>query len=661
MMIAKQSILTVLLPILVLINLSDAGECTHSIYMLPLFSDTTVLSEFDNLEAYFSECQNRAFEEDMDTRINLLSLRNKSFKFECIVGEECSLNFNNPTFNDTKVLREHFMLELNTTYNITDFIKSKTSNDLCLENAVLIIPTNLRCIQAESYPDFWALIGNFDSELNKFISKQQFNTHVLWINYNYLSPTDNVGCELDYLLKRSGTPLYTSTSDKDGQFLIEDSQTKLCYSFKEPRGPVLTKPLLIVVVVICVLVLLLCLACIVLCILKVKYRYKILKLDFLFRRQDKKDEGLPASNYYTMNSGLEADRWEISMDELDIDYDNVLGSGGFGCVVQATLVSQRVNGASRGVNMFNGNLVAVKIMHSTADDLTRANFIREIEIMKAFDPHTHLLNLIGCISDPENPMLISELCEIGDLRHVLVAHKPHDVFEDRPQCEESGVICLRGKDLTSFAWQISDALCYLAANQFVHRDVSARNVFVTRALTAKLGDFGLTHSLDPLSALHTSPQGKVPIKWTSLEALKSGIFSEKSDVWSYGVLLFEMYSGAAMPYPTIESDKLEEALSSGVRPEIPEDVPEIMNLLMTSCWLESPDERPTFEEIRTRLSSLLDVCSQAYGYIQFAQQTTQETPSTPTSNQVPPVTALKEIIEECESDDAGSFEEVEVN
>lgn len=93
---------------------------------------------------------------------------------------------------------------------------------------------------------------------------------------------------------------------------------------------------------------------------------------------------------------------------------------------------------------------------------------------------------------------------------------------------------MRGKDLTSFAWQVSDALCYLSSKQFVHKDIAARNVFITKALIAKLGDFGLCHSLDSLSSLHTAPQGKFPVKWTALEALQNGTFSEKSDVWSYG-------------------------------------------------------------------------------------------------------------------------------
>lgn len=101
---------------------------------------------------------------------------------------------------------------------------------------------------------------------------------------------------------------------------------------------------------------------------------------------------------------------------------------------------------------------------------------------------------------------------------------------EETHCENPDVVCLRGKDLTSFAWQISDALCYLSSHKFVHRDVAARNVLITRAFTAKLGDFGLCHSLDSHNGLHTTPQGKVPIKWTALEAIQKGVFSEKSDV-----------------------------------------------------------------------------------------------------------------------------------
>jgi serine/threonine protein kinase len=237
--------------------------------------------------------------------------------------------------------------------------------------------------------------------------------------------------------------------------------------------------------------------------------------------------------------------------------------------------------------------------------------------------------MIGCISDPKNPILVSELCEIGDLKQVLVAHKPHDIFEDRNQCEQKDILCLRGKDLTSFAWQVSDALCYLSSHQIVHRDIAARNIFITRSMTVKLGDFGLCHSLDPQNPLHQTPHGKVPLKWTSIEAIRDGIFSEASDVWSYGVLLFEMYTGASMPYPTIEADQLLNALENGERPEIPPEAPENMQLLMKSCWAEQPEERPAFQDIRCCLTGLLDVSSQAYGYIQFTQTT--EAPSSITS------------------------------
>lgn len=135
---------------------------------------------------------------------------------------------------------------------------------------------------------------------------------------------------------------------------------------------------------------------------------------------------------------------------------------------------------------------------------------------------------------------------------------------------------MRNKDLTSFAWQISDALCYLALNKFVHKDVSARNVLITKSLISKLGDFGLCHSLDPEHPQHETPKGKLPIRWTAPEALRDGIFSEKSDVWSFGVLLYEMYSGAATPYPNIEAEDLLQALEQGERLHIPSDAPENM-------------------------------------------------------------------------------------
>ncbi|KAI6236952.1 Protein kinase domain-containing protein [Aphelenchoides besseyi] len=571
------------------------AKCTeHTLYIMPLYVDTTVPTEFDNFYDFLTLCQTRAFQGDVNTVVRVLSLANSSEIVRCAAGDDCSEQFYNHTMrmNETDYERLYHIKGNNTPYDLLGFMKNSMKDLKCLESATLIIPTNIRCVQVTEYPFFWNMIGQLRNE--------------------------NIGCELDYLLKPAGSLLYILPTDKDGKYLIETLPLTYC-KLPDMQAKGLKTVYVVVIVAICSFILILGLACIILCVLKVKYRYEVLKFDFLFRRGRKKEEELPVNNYYTVNGNV--DKWELGLNELDIDYDNVLGSGAFAYVVQANLVSQRhiVNGVT-GVTMFNGNVVAVKILHSTADEIIKKNFLREIDLMKSIDPHPHLLNLIGCVSNPDNPFLISELCEMGSLREILIKHRPHGLYEARPQCEQPEIVCLRAKDLTLLAWQISDALCYLAAHTFVHRDVAARNVFITQAITAKLGDFGLCHSVDPLNALHDTPHGKIPIKWTAIEGLKEHVFSEKSDVWSFGVLMFELYSGASMPYPTIEAEDLLHNLLIGIRLNIPEDTPEIIAQIMKSSWSANPEDRPTFDEIRTRLSGLLDVNSQAYGYLAFESQ-----------------------------------------
>ncbi|KAI6186672.1 Protein kinase domain-containing protein [Aphelenchoides besseyi] len=565
----------------------------HTLYIMPLYVDTTVPTEFDNFYEFLTLCQVQAFQNDVQADVRLLSLANNSEMVHCAAGDDCSQQFYNHSMvmNETDYEKLYHIKGNNASYDLFGFMKTYITGLKCLESATLIIPTNIRCVQVTEYPFFWNMIGQLRN--------------------------NNIGCELDYLLKPAGSLLYILPTDKDGKYLIEGLPLSYCkLPNVSPKG--LKTAYVIVIVAICSFILVLGLACVILCVLKVKYRYEVLKFDFLFRRGRKKEEELPVNNYYTVNGNV--DKWELGLNELDIDYDNVLGSGAFAYVVQANLVSQRhiVNGVT-GVTMFNGNIVAVKILHSTADEIIKKNFLREIDLMKSIDPHPHLLNLIGCVSNPDNPFLISELCEMGSLREILIKHRPHGLYEARPQCEQPEIVCLRAKDLTLLAWQISDALCYLAAHSLVHKDVAARNVFITQAITAKLGDFGLCHSVDPLSAFHDTPYGKIPIKWTAIEGLKEHLFSEKSDVWSFGVLMFELYSGASMPYPTIEAEDLLHNLLIGIRLNIPEDTPEIMSA--------NPEERPTFDEIRSRLSGLLDVNSQAYGYLAFeSQNELDETP-----------------------------------
>ncbi|CAJ0914752.1 unnamed protein product, partial [Mesorhabditis belari] len=157
------------------------------------------------------------------------------------------------------------------------------------------------------------------------------------------------------------------------------------------------------------------------------------------------------------------------------------------------------------------------------------------------------------------------------------------------------------EDLYRIAWEVASALEFLASKNVLHRDVAARNILLTSQKTSKLSDFGLSRSSN--KALYTSHGGCLPIKWTALEAIEFGIFTEKADVWSFGVLLWEMFSFGDTPYEDLEPSRLLGELKKGFRLVPPHRTPTQISEVMTSCWKTRLTNRPTFQTITQKLSS----------------------------------------------------------
>uniref|UniRef100_A0A8C0VQV2 C-terminal Src kinase n=1 Tax=Cyanistes caeruleus TaxID=156563 RepID=A0A8C0VQV2_CYACU len=144
---------------------------------------------------------------------------------------------------------------------------------------------------------------------------------------------------------------------------------------------------------------------------------------------------------------------------------------------------------------------------------------------------------------------------------------------------------------------VCEAMEYLEANNFVHRDLAARNVLVSEDNIAKVSDFGLTKE-----ASSTQDTGKLPVKWTAPEALREKKFSTKSDVWSFGILLWEIYSFGRVPYPRIVSD--EPPLGAGFQGWGGAELygcPAVVYEVMKKCWTLDPGHRPSFHQLREQL------------------------------------------------------------
>jgi serine/threonine protein kinase len=159
--------------------------------------------------------------------------------------------------------------------------------------------------------------------------------------------------------------------------------------------------------------------------------------------------------------------------------------------------------------------------------------------------------------------------------------------------------------------QIADGMRYLAQNHIIHRDLAARNCLMTEDLeTIKINDFGLGRKPNMNETYEVVDfKTKLPYRWTALECLNQAPFTEKSDVWSFGICCYEIFSRARMPYINIKTnDAIKDFLDRGERLAHPgeDNCPNELYELMLACWEEDPDERPTFEQIYVRIQEIFD-------------------------------------------------------
>ena len=225
-----------------------------------------------------------------------------------------------------------------------------------------------------------------------------------------------------------------------------------------------------------------------------------------------------------------------------------------------------------------GYLVAVKLLHNSMDKASdRLQLLAEASLMVQFD-HENVVRLIGVVTSGDPLLVVLEYCEGGSLERFL---NECIITPDRQL--KFSIDCAKG-------------MTYLTSLNFVHRDLAARNVLVSSDLTAKIGDFGLSRQNIDDKNYYISRHVTVSIRWASPEALEERRFSEQSDVWSYGVLLWEIWSMGELPYNGIPSKKVWANVIKGVRLKRPAESPEDIYLLMAACWDEY-GQRPKFSEI----------------------------------------------------------------
>ncbi|XP_010605903.1 tyrosine-protein kinase SYK isoform X1 [Fukomys damarensis] len=274
-----------------------------------------------------------------------------------------------------------------------------------------------------------------------------------------------------------------------------------------------------------------------------------------------------------------ADPEEIRPKEVYLDRslltleENELGSGNFGTV-------------KKGFYQMKKGLktVAVKILKNEANDpALKEELLAEANVMQQLD-NPYIVRMIG-ICEAESWMLVMEMAELGSLNKYLQQNRH-----------------VKDKNIIELVHQVSMGMKYLEECNFVHRDLAARNVLLVTQHYAKISDFGLSKALGADENYYKAQtHGKWPVKWYAPECINYYRFSSKSDVWSFGVLMWEAFSYGQKPYRGMKGSEVTTMLEKGERMGCPPGCPREMYDLMNLCWTYEVEKRPNFVAVELRL------------------------------------------------------------
>uniref|UniRef100_A0AC35TX57 Protein kinase domain-containing protein n=1 Tax=Rhabditophanes sp. KR3021 TaxID=114890 RepID=A0AC35TX57_9BILA len=295
--------------------------------------------------------------------------------------------------------------------------------------------------------------------------------------------------------------------------------------------------------------------------------------------------------------------WEVKSDRVHLDYEFPLGEGKNYVVYLGKLKGpapilgwiHRIE-----IKQFQDCAVAIRVP-KRFDAKEEGQLLREMNVMKAINNHVNIAMLLGWTS--RNNLV----CTVSELTHTNLSRYLSQIKESFHKSDSIYMARVPYARFLNMLVEICNAMSVLALRGFVHRDLGARNILLTTGLRAKISGLGYcSNQEDREFALEGKGNKCLHYKWQSIEALTEGNFSEKSDVFSFGVLLFEIYSMGETPYPDMSKEELIKALKSGYRLPLPKFATDEIYEVMKKCWHKYAERRPTFYDLQATFSSIYE-------------------------------------------------------